>query len=359
MRVHLKGINRITKRLADGQRVTYYYAWKGGPRLPGKPGSQEFIHAYNAALAQKVQPKSDTIQALLNKYQETPKWESLAARTRKDYIGHIRQIEAEFGDFPIAALTDRRARAAFLEWRDKLAIKSRRQADYVFATFASVLAWALDRGLTDANPCEKPGKLYRSERAERTWTQADEEALFAIAPERIRLAYMLAAWTGQRQGDLLTLTWDAYDGTHIRLRQSKTSRRVVIPVASPIKAMLDDLAENKVATTILTTSKGTPWTSHGFGATWRKTLAKAKISGLTFHDLRGTAVTRLALAGCEVPEIATITGHSLKDVGAILDAHYLSRNTRLAESAIRKLERQHQRESDTPDRHHPSKDKRD
>ena len=35
MRVNLKGINRITKRLADGSSVTYYYAWKGGPRLPG------------------------------------------------------------------------------------------------------------------------------------------------------------------------------------------------------------------------------------------------------------------------------------------------------------------------------------
>jgi hypothetical protein len=44
------------------------------------------------------------------------------------------------------------------------------------------------------------------------------------------------------------------------------------------------------------------------------------IAGLTFHDLRGTAVTRLALMGVEVAEIAAITGHSLKDVHAILDA---------------------------------------
>ncbi len=41
MRVQLKGINRITKRLADGSTVTYFYAWKGGPRLPGKPGDPE------------------------------------------------------------------------------------------------------------------------------------------------------------------------------------------------------------------------------------------------------------------------------------------------------------------------------
>ena len=70
-----------------------------------------------------------------------------------------------------------------------------------------------------------------------------------------------------------------------------------------------------------------------------KACAKAGIVGVTFNDLRGTAVTRLALAGCTVPQIAPITGHSLRDVHSILDAHYLDRDPALAESAIRKLEK--------------------
>jgi hypothetical protein len=37
-------------------------------------------------------------------------------------------------------------------------------------------------------------------------------------------------------------------------------------------------------------------------------------------------------------KIATITGHSLRDVRSILDAHYLHRDHALAETAIRKLE---------------------
>jgi hypothetical protein len=44
------------------------------------------------------------------------------------------------------------------------------------------------------------------------------------------------------------------------------------------------------------------------------------------------------LAECTEAEIATITGHSLRDVRSILDAHYLHRDPALAESAIRKLE---------------------
>jgi integrase len=89
---------------------------------------------------------------------------------------------------------------------------------------------------------------------------------------------------------------------------------------------------------ILTTSRGRPWTSDGFRTSWRKACAKAGVTGLTFHDLRGSAVVRLAIADATVPQIATLTGHSLKDVEAILDAHYLGRDVKLAEIAIAKLE---------------------
>jgi integrase len=134
------------------------------------------------------------------------------------------------------------------------------------------------------------------------------------------------------------LLWSAYDGKYIRLKQSKTGARVVIPVGAPLKVALDTTPRQ--STFILTTkTDGKPWTSDGFRASWRKASGKAGIVGITFNDLRGTAVTRLALAGCTEAEIATITGHSLRDVRSILDAHYLHRDPALAESAIRKLER--------------------
>ena len=65
-------------------------------------------------------------------------------------------------------------------------------------------------------------------------------------------------------------------------------------------------------------------------------LAKAGIKGVTFHDPRGTAVTRLALAGSTAPEIAAIIGHALKEVESILDTHSLTQDGGLAENAIRK-----------------------
>jgi integrase len=289
-------------------------------------------------VAKKVTPPRGTLLNLLQQYQVSEDSRLLATSTRRSYIRLIARIEKDLGDFPISALTDRRTRGIFLAWRDKIAAVGRREADYAWTVLARVLSWSLNRGLIGTNPCERGGRLYRGGgRAEKIWTAADEAAFLQSAPTHLHLPLLLALWTGQRQGDLLRLPWSAYDGARIRLRQSKTGRRIEIKVGAPLKAALD--AALKRSTIILTNSDGKPWTSDGFRASWRKACKAATVSGVTFHDLRGTAVTRLALADCTEAEIAAITGLSLRSVRTILDTHYLSRDPALGDSAITKLER--------------------
>lgn len=336
MRIRLKGLNSITKKLADGTRRTYWYAWKGGPPLRGEPGTPGFIASYNEAVARRARLPEGVLFSLLQSYQDSDKFRSKRDRTRSDYQKQIKLIEHDFGDFPLAALTDRRTRDVFMTWRDRLALKSRRQADYAWTVLALVLAWAKDRGKISVNPCERGGRLYQGSRADKIWTDSDEAAFLRTAPPHLHLPLLLALWTGQRQGDLLRLPWSAYDGSRIRLRQSKTGSPVSIKVGAPLKAMLD--VTPKACPVILVSTDNKPWTSGGFSSSWRKAQIAAGVSGVTFNDLRGTAVTRLALVGCTEAEIATITGHSLSDVRSILDAHYLYRDPALADSAITKLE---------------------
>ena len=113
MRVRLKGINSYTARLADGTRRTYWYAWKGGPRLKGEPGTPEFVASYNEASALKVKTPAGWLLSLLQGYQVSADFRELAERTRQDYAGIIqREIEPKFSDFPLSALTDRRTRGS-------------------------------------------------------------------------------------------------------------------------------------------------------------------------------------------------------------------------------------------------------
>lgn len=351
IRSNLKGLASASFRLADGTRKKHYYAWRGGPAIKDgdeflHPEDPRFVEVFNALCARKLPPKhTATFQTLIDLYLDSEEFASLADRTKSDYrkliLERKQNIAAKFGKMPLSAFSvahKAETRGIFKGWRDQLAKASRRQADYAWVVLARICSIALDRGKIDTNPCERGGRIYKADRSDKVWTDEDEARFLEHAPEHLRLAILLAIWTGQRQGDLLKLAWSNYDGEAIRLRQSKTGRRVVVPVGEPLRVALDAERARKRGTTVLLTLDGTPWTEGGFRASWRKACIKLGIVGITFHDLRGTAITRLAIAGCTVPEIASLTGHSLKDVEAILDAHYLSRDRGMAESAIVKLE---------------------
>jgi len=224
VRVRLKNINSRRKVLADGTVRIYYWAWKGGPPLRGEPGSPEFIASYKEACARKVPPVQGTLQSLIDYFQTTTEFtKDISERTRADYKQQIKIIEQKFSDFPLSALGDPRTRGIFKEWRDELAIRSVRQADYAWVVLARILSVGVDRGKIRDNPCARGGRLYGSTRVDNIWTIEQEEAFLKSAPVHLHLPLLLALWTGQRQGDLLRMPWSAYDGAHIRLRPRKTS----------------------------------------------------------------------------------------------------------------------------------------
>jgi integrase len=163
---------------------------------------------------------------LISEFKISAEYLSLAPSTRRSYSTYLREIEVEFGDMPLAALESPRVRGEFKRWRDGMAATPRK-VDYAWTTLARVLSFGKDRGRISSNPCERGGRLYAADRADKIWTEADIARLLAAASPQMALALMLALWTGQRQGDLLALPWSAYNGSHIRLRQSKTGQAVI------------------------------------------------------------------------------------------------------------------------------------
>ena len=157
MSVRLKALNSRKKKLVGGRWATYWWAWKkkGALLLKGEPGSPEFIASYHAAHATKIMPAPGTMLSVLRAYEASQEFARLTERTREDYVGFLKKIEARYGSFPLALLTDRRTRGHFKGWRNELAVSSLRQADYAWSVLARVLSWALDRGLVPANPVRR------------------------------------------------------------------------------------------------------------------------------------------------------------------------------------------------------------
>lgn len=337
-RARLQGINTVRKRLADGTLRIYHYHRATGLPLSGKPGSPEFLRDYGAAEQSLLDRHAGSFNGLVRDYTLSPEFAKLRESTQREYRRMLTKAEVKFGTMPLAALEDPRVRQDFMAWRGAVAKESGdREADNRLSVISAMLTWARENGHVFSNHIAGFRRLHSADRSQLIWLPDHIEAFMLTAPIELQRALILALHTGQRQGDLLGLTWGNYDGATISLRQRKTirhgsaGRKVEIPCTRALKRMLDSL--DRTAAVVLTTKTGLQWKPRYFKAQWEIASKKAGITELHFHDLRGTAITMLAEAGCTTPQIAAITGHSLKTVTSILDK-YLARTRALASAAV-------------------------
>ena len=344
MKVNLVGIHRVRKFLADGTDAFYYYAWRGGPRIKSDPDSLDFTAEYIRLTRDRQDaPFQGCMAEIIREYIKSPAYQTLKDSTKEGYDIAIKNIETEFFDMPAKKISAPGARTLFLQWRDDIAKTHPRKADLFMSVLQRILWFGVDREMIERHPLEKVEKVSDGTRRDVIWTDEEidlfrngkknETGEWEIKPaaEPLVRAMMLAMWTGQRQGDLLTLTWKAYDGQSISLRQSKTGAHVRVRVSEELKAILDNVKRGK-SVTILTNGQGHPWAS-GFKSSWRKAVERAGIEDRTFHDLRGTFVTLAYRNGASIKEIAEVTGHSEKDAEAIIRKHYL-----VSSAAVERIE---------------------
>jgi integrase len=272
----------VRRRLADGTVKEYRYA------------------AYKPARS-RIAPES--LDALLAAYRRSPEWQALKPATRATYAVYVRLLD-RIGHLPAKQLK----RRDLLEIRDGVAAARGNGAGTGFQRAASALmAWAVDRGWIEYHPLARARALPSGHLP--PWSETDAARALEALPEAYRRVVTLGMHTGQRRGDLIALTWAAYDGATLRLRQQKTGAALVIPAHPDLRAALDAWKAERTSAVILTSPQGRPWTAQHLSREMGKKLAAAGLPGLNVHGLRKLAAARLAEAGCTPHEIQAITGH--------------------------------------------------
>lgn len=300
----IKGLHSVR---AKGK--LYHYAWRGGPRLKEKPGTDAFLLELANARAARIGGDQSKISGLIAAYKASTFYTDLSEKTRIGWIRWLDQIQIKFGNVPISAFESEKAIDRIEEWRDQYAATPR-TADVAMEVMSRLMWFARKRRKLKADPCKEIARLYDANRAALIWTPADLEELERRASKEIMWAARLAALTGLRRGDLLRLAWSHVQPLSIEIATGKSGGRktTLIPIYGELRALLDEIP--KRATTVLTNSAGLPWQT-GFGASFGKakgasTKPKRAAIPLHFHDLRGTAATRFYLAGLTIREIAQI-----------------------------------------------------
>ncbi len=282
-----------------------------------------------------IQP--GTLPWLVREYRRNPRYIGLAPKTQRSYEQALARIEAwseRARHPPLASLRPKIVEDFYTTMYAATPAMANAvlRVLRILSKFAVFLE-AVERDFT------AEVKLKGRPPRQVVWLDEQVEAFRSTARaqgrDSLALAVLLGANLGQREGDLLTLPWSAYDGQSIELRQGKTGALVSVPAVEELRQALDR-APRKSPQIIVSETTGRPYREDNFRHVFADIRAAAGLDGLQFMDLRRTAVVWLAEAGCEIYEISAITGHSLKHTVAILEV-YLPRNAAMARNAIAKL----------------------
>lgn len=309
-----------------------------------------------------------TVDELIDAYRDSRFYAALRDNTRRMYEQNLVILSQWAGDKPARAITAKMAQ----DFYGPMFKATPAKANGLMRV--ARLLWSRGRLLekVTANPFEKAG-LIGIAKSGKIWPR-EAVAAFVETADRmgwhsIGTAVILDEWIGQREGDVLRLPRTIYRAGRLVLRQSKTGAGVELPIGMVdhlVRRLEDEqrrqAERDHTATTLLIREDtGRPWNEHSFRHAFgeiRAELAKThpgfetdfvvagrspdapdafrlRADELWFMHLRHTAVVRLAEAGCELPLIAAITGHTLESVKKILE-RYLVRTGEMARQAFAK-----------------------
>lgn len=328
--------------------VRVYFRRKGQPkvRLPGLPGSAEFMEAYRQALAgqysaqpasaARARPGTDSLRWLVDTYYGSAEFKRLDARTqrvRRLVLDRFCDTDGN-GAKPYRLLLPRHVR----RFRDERADRPE-AANSLVKYLRQVFAVAVANDLMDRNPAREVPYLQSGSSGFHSWTIDEVKQFEERHPigSKARLAMALLLYTGQRRSDVVEL-----GPTHVRdgwlgFTQAKNRNRRPVTLEIPIIPALQAIIEATPSdgATFLTTAFGHPFTANGFGNKFREWCNEAGLPHCSAHGLRKAAAARLAELGCTEHEIMAVTGHqTLKEVSRYTRA---ARQKVLAASGMAKL----------------------
>ncbi len=318
----------VTRDCDRHGNVRFYFRKPGKPkvRLPGTPGSDDFLNAYRAALAEgKPVAVEKSFDWLCERYYRSAEFQALEDDTRRrkrsvlDEIGNIvggggRRL----GQAPFTSLKRMHVR----QLRDMKASKPE-GANFRVKQISALYAWAIRNEYTSVNPAEKVEKLGGSSDGYYTWTEEDVETFEAQRPlgSRPRLAMAIMLYLGVRRPDAVRIgrKHESRDGVSVSFTQFKGRKKggkiLTLSVLPPLRNILNGSELGRG--TWLETSLGKGYSAAGFGNAFRDWCREARLQQCTSHGLRKIGAVRAAEAGASEHELMAMFGWEDADTARV------------------------------------------
>jgi integrase len=227
----------------------------------------------------------------------------LEPRTQRDYRGILVKLRETFGHMTPQEVKPRHV-ADFINVK-KGKIHRNRMVTILSTIYKIAMgSWCIEMDLV--NPCTVV-KRHPTKPRERYIEDAEFAAIRAVACPQVQVAMDLALLTGQRQGDIVSLTWKQVKTIgvpradwRIEIDQGKTGKKLAIMISPAVEAVLRRARMMEPAfprTHVIRTKWGRGYTPDGFRALWQRTIRSyEKLTGIKtnrahFHDIRAKAVS--------------------------------------------------------------------
>lgn len=155
------------------------------------------------------------------------------------------------------------------------------------------------------NPCRNLRMPAGSKSRDRRPTSDELSRIYAEAAKihhELPVIIELAADTAMRRSELVLLRRDQIKGKVAHLEDTKNGSRRLVPLSSRARKLLDELPK-QINGRVFSLS---PQSVSNY---FPRACKAAGVSGLTYHDLRHEATSRLFERGFTMMEVASITGH--------------------------------------------------
>src|SRR5215472_16284813 len=344
-RIKLKYVNAFANRRRKNERVRYYFRRRGFKAipLPGLPGSEAFMEAYQMALA--AIPDTDrpeigsrrtepgTINALVVSYYNSADWANLADDTRSSRRRIIEKFRAKHGIKRVRLLSREHIVKMLAEITRPTAKRSWLKA------IRGLLKHAVPTMRKD-DPTEGiPSIKLPKTKGHHTWSDAEIAQYRAYWPlgTQQRLVMEFALETASRRGEVVQFGPQHIRNGRIQIAHTHGSEDVDMPMSPELQAACD--AMPKVHLTYIITAHGKPRSKYGLGNDFAKWATEAGLPArCRLHGLKKGGMRRLAEAGGTAHELMAFSGHK-----TLTEVQRYTRDAdrrRLADAAMAKLQDQ-------------------
>lgn len=279
--------------------------------LPGLPGSEEFMTAYQAALAgveSKLEigagrTKPGTVNAAVAGYYTSSAFQETSAGSKKQNRGILERFRNENGDKRIHLLEQRHIVKLLGELRPHARINW-------LSTLRGLLDFAIAEGFIKENPAKGIKLRPAKTKGHRAWTDEEIARYEARHPigTKARLALALPLYTALRKSDFLRIGPQHIRDGVLHVTQMKTGEPLQLPIRPELQEIVAATPCNHL--TFLVSATGGPYSANGFAELFRRWCDEAGLpKDCKVHGLRGTCAIRFAYDGATPHEIQAWTGH--------------------------------------------------